>query len=139
MASRLDDIPVYEQRSVTVMAVDYNRVQIALKRLGEPVRFPLAGLRTLELLLDHEAWIVIDASLNDVPIFAWTNFQVSHRESLHEPIPCLLKMYHAHALVVMNKVTNLMQSVLSERIAALKAGSDADRIILLKAKKPNKK
>ena len=140
MASRLDDIPVYEQRPVTVAATEYNRVHIALNRLGEPLRIPLQDLRTLELILEHEAWIVVDTGLNDIPVMAWTGFQVDHRQTLHEPIPCLLKIYHAHALVISDKVTKLMQEVLTTRLAELKPSVEADRVVTLKdKKKPEKK
>ena len=70
MSSRLDNIPVYEQSETAVPAADYNRVQIAFKRLGEPIEIPLTGLRRLELILDRDAWVVVDHDTNDIPIFA---------------------------------------------------------------------
>ena len=131
MSSRLDDIPVYQQRPVTVTAADYNRVQIALKRLGEPVRIPLVGLRTLELLLEKDAWIVIDSGLNEVPVLAWTDFQAAERSSLHEDIPCVLKIYHAHAMVILNKVTSQMEEVLRERIEKLYETVPGEKVVPL--------
>lgn len=132
MSSRLDDIPVYQQRPVTVTAVDYNRVQIALKHFGEPVSIPLTGLRSLELVLDHNAWIVVDGALNDIPVLAWTDFEVAGRENLHEPIPCVLKIYHAHAMVILNKVSACMESVLLERIDKFYEDTPGERVVHLK-------
>lgn len=131
MSSRLDDVPVYQQRPVKLAAADFNRVQIALKRLGEPLRIPLVGLRTLELVLEKDAWIVIDNGLNEVPVLAWTDFQVAARSSLHEGIPAVLKIYHAHAMVILNKVTAQMQSALQERIEKLAGDDSGEKVVPL--------
>lgn len=131
MNSRLDNLPVYQQRPVTVSAIDFNRAKIALKRLGEPVHIPLAGLRSLELVLDHEAWIVVDGALNEFPVLAWTDFQSSDRDALHEPVPCVLKLYHAHAMVILDKVVARMESVLMERIDKLNKDVSGERVVPL--------
>lgn len=137
MASRLDDIPVYEQRPLAVAASDYNRVQIALKRLGAPLQLSLPGLRSLELVLEHDSWIVIDASLNEIPVIAWTDFQVEHRANLHEPVPCRLKIYHAHALLIIDRVTALKQQALAARLAIAATDEGADKVIVLGDKIPH--
>lgn len=135
MSSRLDDIPVYQQSPVTVTAADYNRVQIALKRLDAPVRIPLIGLRTLELLLERDAWIVIDRALNEIPVLAWTDFQVADRDSLHEPVPCVLKMYHAHAMTILDKVISCMEGVLQQRIDKLYEKDLGDKVVPMSKRK----
>lgn len=135
MGHRLDNIPVYQQRPYSVSAVDFNRAAIAIKRFGEPVRIPLTGLRSLELVLDHESWVVIDTALNDVPVLAWTDFSRTGRAALHEPVPCVLKAYHAHALVILSKVTARMESVLHERIEKYNTGSSGARVVPLSVKR----
>jgi len=128
MVSRLNDIPVYEQTAVTVSAADYNLVTLALKRLGEPLQVSLPGLRTLALILDREAWVVIDTSLNDIPVLAWTEFQAQHRQNLHEPIACLRKIYHSHALIICNKVNDIMRNDLGRRLGEGSTPDPASRV-----------
>jgi hypothetical protein len=131
MKSRLDDIPVYEQRPTTVPAAQYNQVQIALKRLERTLHIPLPGLRTLQMELDAEAWIVFDTALNDIPVLAWTDFQAERRAALHQPVSCSLKLYHAHALVILDQVIALMDSALRQRLETLNAHTAGDKIIPL--------
>ena len=136
MSGRLDDIPVYELIESSVTASNYNLVQIALKRLGgrlgEPIGIPLTGLRRLELILDREDWIVVDHDMNDIPILAWTDFQVGGRSTLHESIPCNLKTYHMHAKVILERVTEFMEKDLASRIAALQKACEIENVTPLK-------
>lgn len=132
MSGRLDDIPVYEFIETSVTAAIYNRVQIAFKRLGEPVGIPLTGLRRLELILDREAWIVVDHDMNDIPILAWTDFQVEGRTALHAAVPCNLKTYHMHAKVILARVTEFMEQELAARIAARQHACEIENVTPLK-------
>jgi len=116
MRTRLDDLPVFEIQRLTVRAVDYNLVQIALKRLGTPLHIELPRLRTLELILEKDSWIVIDRALNDMPVLAWVDFGLDQRSSLHEPIPCQRRSYHTHALLIVDKVIEAMHLILGERL-----------------------
>lgn len=131
MRSRLDDLPVFETRQVTMRAEDYNLVHIALKRLGNPIRVELPRLRTLDLILEKDAWIVVDRSLNDIPVIAWIDFNVSHRETLHEPVPCERRSYHTHALIIVDKVIEAMHLILGERLGAVSPTS-AEQIVSIK-------
>jgi hypothetical protein len=119
MRSRLDDIPVFETRQVNMRAEDYNLAHIALNRLGNPIRVELPRLRTLDLILEKDAWIVVDRSLNDIPVVAWIDFMVSHRQSLHEPVTCERRTYHTHALLIVDKVIEAMHLILGERLGAI--------------------
>jgi hypothetical protein len=132
MNGRLDDIPVYELIEASIAAANYNLVQIAFKRLGEPIEIPLTGLRRLELILDRDAWVVVDHDMNDIPILAWTDFQVEGRSALHEPVPCQLKTYHMHAKVILERVTEFMEQELATRIAALQSACEIENVTPLK-------
>jgi hypothetical protein len=132
MSGRLDDIPVFELTETSVTAANYNLVQIALNRLGEPIEIPLTGLRRLELILDHETWLVVDHDMNDIPILAWTDFQVEGRSALHEPIPCQLKTYHMHAKVILERVSEFMGQELAVRIAALQNACEIENVTPLR-------
>lgn len=132
MSSRLDDIPVYELIETTVPAAEFNLARLALKRLGNIIHIPLVGLRKLELIIDTEDWIVIDNDLNEIPVLAWTDFETEGRTSLHEPIPCKLKTYHAHAQMILEQVQEFMEKELSKRIAERQSACEIENIVSLK-------
>jgi hypothetical protein len=132
MSGRLDDIPVFERKQTTVPAADFNLVQIALNRLGEPLHIPLTVLRSLELILERESWIVVDRDLNDIPILAWTDFQSGGRTTLHAPIPCQLKTYHLHAPVILEQVTAFMEQELETRLSELQKACEIENVVPLK-------
>ncbi len=114
--SRLDDIPALRSVPYAMEARLYNQVRLALRRLDNPLRVLLKGLRSLDFLLEDEAWAVVDRSLNDVPVLAWRDF--ARRQDLHSPIPCRLHYYHAHADVILHKALAALESALAERLAA---------------------
>lgn len=136
MSRRLDDIPIYELIESSIAAADYNLVQIALNRLGgrlgDPIEIPLTGLRRLELILDRDAWIVVDHDMNDIPILAWTDFQVEGRDALHESVPCQLKTYHMHASVILERVTEFMEKELAARISEQQKACEIENVVPLK-------
>ena len=103
MYTRLDEVPVYHQRAGKLSATHFNHVQVALKRLGESIRFRIPRLKHLDLILQREAWIVVDRVHNDIPVVAWTDFQTDHRSDLHSPIACMIRFSHAHASFIMRR------------------------------------
>ena len=113
--SRLDDIPALRSVPYAMEARLYNQVRLALRRLDNPLRVLLKGLRSLDFILEDEAWAVVDRSLNDVPVLAWRDF--ARREDLHSPVPCRLHYYHAHADVVLHKALAALEAALAERLA----------------------
>lgn len=116
MKRDLTDIPVYERIKTTVSAEHFNLVKIALKRLGNPIQLELPKLRTLDFLLDEETWIIVDRSLQDIPVMAWLDFDTKDR-SLHEPLNCNLNLYHAHASIIQHRVIEAMTLLLGEKLA----------------------
>ncbi len=113
--SRLDTIPRLKAHPALVPAERYNRVRLALRRLENPIRLQLPRLRTLDMILEDDAWIIVDRSLNDIPIAAWTHFE--SRTSLHNPIRCMLRHYHVHANAIMDSAWNSVDTLLAERLA----------------------
>ena len=118
MSSRLDGVPRYKTLTTSVPAALFNEVRLALLRLQDSIRFPVKGLRSLYVILDKDAWIVVDAGLNDVPVLAWTEFECEHRDNLHEPIKCKLYMYHAHADIIIDAVMDKIHKELDVRLHA---------------------
>ena len=116
MYNRHNEVPLLHHRQGKVQAVHYNHVQTALKQLGKQIRFPIPKLKHLDLILQKEAWIVVDRALSDFPILAWTDFQVEHRESLHEPIACEVLIFHYAASMILKRTLEAMELVLGEEL-----------------------
>ncbi|PKM43744.1 MAG: hypothetical protein CVV05_12830 [Gammaproteobacteria bacterium HGW-Gammaproteobacteria-1] len=117
MAHRLEDVPIYAQRSDAIAAVQYNLWRRARRHYGHPLRLELPGLSGLELILDDEAWVVVDARQFDLPVLAWVEFQ-DHGRALHTPVPCKLNYYHFAASRLRGKVLDMVQQALEDRLHA---------------------
>ncbi len=118
MKSKLDNLPRYQTTEISVAARLYNQIKLVLIRSDQPLRFEIDNLKNIEIILDHEYWVCVDSSLNDIPIFAWTDFQVEHRDSLHKPIAAKLYSYHAHAELIIKKVMDQIDQKLQATLAA---------------------
>jgi hypothetical protein len=130
MYARHNDVPTMAVRpGRKVDARYYNHVQTALKKLGPEIRIRLVGLKHLDLIIQKDAWIVVDRVLNDVPVVAWTDFQVQHRESLHEPIVCEVRIWHALASMIMNKTLQAMDLLLEQELDELEQDEEGHRIL----------
>ncbi len=100
MSIRLKGVPVYERQIIEIEAKRFNRVRLALLRLGRPLRFLIPGLQDVAMIIDGETWLCVDQSMSDLPIVAWTRFQTSGRTALHTPIICEQLYFHTHAALV---------------------------------------
>ena len=109
-------MPQLHSRHGTVNAVYYNHVQTALNRIGRQIRLTIPKLKHLDLILQKDAWIVVNKVLNDMPVVAWTRFEADHRNALHEPIECKIKFYHYAASMIMNKTLKAMDVLLTEAL-----------------------
>ena len=101
--TRHDEIPQLSSRPGKVSANYYNHVQTALNRLGDQIRLRILKLKHLDLIIQKDAWIIVDIVLNDVPVAAWTNFEIKGRSSLHVPIQCEVRFFHYAASIVLNR------------------------------------
>lgn len=117
MKTRLKNLPRYQTEHTVVEASLINLVKLALIRLKSPLRLSISDLKNIDLILEHEYWVCIDSSLNDIPIFAWTDFQTTARSDLHTPIDCKLYSFHAQADLIINTVCNDMQAQIKERLS----------------------
>jgi hypothetical protein len=114
--SRLRDIPALKVMDSVVAAKHYNRVRLALTRLDNPLRFPLPHLRGLDMVLTDHAWVCVDRTLNDLPVLAWTDFQVQGRLALHAPVSCRLRFFHAYAGLIVGTLLQDVAVILAERL-----------------------
>jgi hypothetical protein len=127
MKTRVDDVPVYEAMASAVDANHYNRIHIALTRLGSPLRYNLPRLRGLEILLDEHLWVVVDARSGDLPIVAWSDFEVAHRGGIDQPVACRLRLYHAQGGIIttsaLDQIGEALARDLAERDVRMGTGS----------------
>lgn len=116
MYTRHDEIPQLGSRAGKVDSLYYNHVQTALKRLGSQIRLKIPKLKHLDLILQKDAWIIVDTVLNDIPVVAWTNFEIEGRDSLHQPIQCEIRFFHFAASMVLNRTLEAMELMLGEAL-----------------------
>ncbi len=122
MRSRLDNLPIFDARETDVSAEDFNLVSLALKRLGSPIRLELPRLRSLDFILEPDTWIIVDRSLNDVPIVAWLDFKRHDRRGLKDPVHCQRRTYHTHALIIIHKAFDAIHAILGRRLFEMNKG-----------------
>ncbi len=113
------EIPPIRTVPKIVEARRFNRVRLALLRLGSPLRLQLSGLRGVDVILSRHMWLSVDRVQNDLPIMALTDFATANRFSLHEPVPCHVHLYHNHAGLVMSLIMEAIDQGLEERLSRL--------------------
>jgi len=136
--TRHNEVPRLSARHGKVNASYYNHVQTALKRINAEIRLQIPGLKHLDLILQKDAWIVVDKVLSDVPIVAWTQFKTEHRESLHEPVLCEILFFHYAASMIMRRTLEAMDMMLGEELAAGKGDEVVSSASVLPFKKSDK-
>ena len=114
--NRHNEIIILDSKPGNVAAHYYNVAQTALKRSGEPFRFRIPTLIHLDLIVQNDAWIVVDRVLNDMPVAAWTNFETEGRDNLHEPVNCEVRIYHFAARVVLQTTLDAMEDTLRQSL-----------------------
>lgn len=117
MHSVPDDPPPLRVMPKTLPATCYNRVRLALIRLGKPLRFGLPGHRGLEMVLTDEAWCCVDSLAEDQLILVWRAFASRGRDDLTQPVACELHLYHHCAGLVMGSTLSAMEEALDARLA----------------------
>lgn len=112
MYTRHQEVPVYQYREGVVSARVYNQVRLALTRLQSPLRLALPDLRDLDVILQDDAWIIVDRSLHDVPVVAWTGFDNRHRNNLHRPVLCQIRLFHVSAGLILSPSLKAIETLL---------------------------
>lgn len=116
MPRRPADVQPLHRQPRIISAQDYNRVRLALSRLGSPLLVPLEGMRCLEMVLEDNAWTCIDTCMFGRPILVWAAFDTKRRSGLHEPVNCELRFYHVHGGLVMGEIQETLGRVLQRRL-----------------------
>jgi hypothetical protein len=116
MYERLRDLPVLDSYPSRIPAPVWNAWRRYRARSHRERCFGLEGLPPLSLLLEEDAWVIVDSSLYDLPILAWTGFAEAEGRGLHEPVPCTVRHYHQGASKIRNQALALMQEELERRM-----------------------
>lgn len=86
-------VPALDEYPHRVPARVYNLWRRYWMRRQTALRFGLVGLPPMALDLEERQWVVVDTSLNDMPILAWNDFRDANR-ALHEAVPCTVTHFH---------------------------------------------
>lgn len=100
-----------------VPATCYNRVRLALLRIGKPLRIALTRHRGLEIVLADDTWRCVDSLAGDQLILAWHRFASVGRDNLVEPVACELVLYHHCAGLVMGTALNDLEQAVEALLA----------------------
>ena len=117
MMWRLRGLPPYSTAQSSVEAQYFNIIRLAQRRLSAPIRLQLKGLAKVDMIIDHDSWVCVDTTLNDLPIAAWTDFKSEGRDNLHEPIGCTLTYYHFKASAIVKNALEITKELLTHRLA----------------------
>ena len=92
-----------------VDAALYNLATRAVARFGGELRLSIRGVKTYDVIVRNDAWIIVDRAANDQPIAAWVDFQGASERGLHEPVICELRYYQNNASLVIKRVLRRME------------------------------
>lgn len=113
--TRHQEVPPLSAWPSSVDAALFHTVYRALKRKPPAIRLVLPGLKTLDLILQPDAWIVVDRAYNDLPVAAWSEFRAAERQGLHEPVACELRYFHGYAGMIVKRVLDAVDELLNAR------------------------
>ena len=129
--TRHNEVLILDKWAGDVDANYFNQARTALKRIGQQIRFKIPTLNHLDLIVQDDAWIVVDRVLNDMPVVAWTDFQTEGRDNLHEPISCEIRIYHFAARIILKTTLNAMEDILRQSLTE-KEGDEAVAVLSFK-------
>lgn len=135
--TRHNEVLVLDSKPGEVDAHYFNVAQIALKRMGDQIRFRIPTLNHLDLIIQEDAWIVVDRVLHDMPVACWTEFQIEGRDNLHEPITCEVCIFHFAARTILKITLDAMEEFLRESFNESDNDEDAKLVPLKKMNKRN--
>ncbi len=117
MTRRIRNLAPLRSLPKTVKAQYYNRVRLALMRLENPLHVQLdEELGQMDMLLSDDEWLCVDRARDDLPLLAWTGFEIQERDALHAPVRCTLLLYHAHAGLLIGRTLPILDRVLQRKL-----------------------
>jgi hypothetical protein len=113
-----DNTSPIEETAVEIGAEVYNRVRLALLRLGSPLKLGLRGMRNLRLELNEQTWLCLDR--NNRPVVVWTGFENQGRTDLKEPVRCRLRIYHSLGGMLARSLPEEIEHILDQRLRGMR-------------------
>jgi hypothetical protein len=129
--NRHNEVIILDRRPGEVEAHYFNVARTALKRIKQPIRFKIPTLNHLDLLVQDDAWIIVDRVLHDMPVAAWTDFDTEARDNLHEAVTCEIRLYHFGARMVLKTALDAMHDILGQTLDS-QQHDDADKVVSIK-------
>ena len=114
--SRIDEVPIYEQRDENVSAKLFNLWRRARQHLAFPLHLEITTLTGIEMIIDDRTWVCVNTRQNDLPVLAWVDFDFQGRTALHAPVACKLNYYHYAASRLRAGVLEAMEQELQKRL-----------------------
>jgi len=96
------DIPAIRSMPYTLEAVLYNRVRLALLRIGNPLEVELEKLG-IDMVLENSCWVGYHWQQISLPLIAWDGFDAG-RSALDAPVGCTMHLYHHHAWLQLSRI-----------------------------------
>jgi hypothetical protein len=112
----LRDIPPMRSIPYTLEATLYNRVRLALMRIGNPLELELERLG-IDMVLEKTCWVGYHCQQISLPLIAWDGFD-HNRSALDAPVGCTMHLYHRHSWLQMPKIISAMDEELLLRLSA---------------------
>lgn len=116
MMWRIKEVPKYSSAESRVAAQYYNTIRLALRRISGNIRFKIDGLQGIDMIIDDDSWVCVDRTLNDLPVVAWTDFNVGERNSLQDPVRCQLHYYHFGAATIAHRAIKTTNDYLVDQL-----------------------
>ena len=129
--TRHNEVLILDRRPGDVDANYFNQAHTALKRIGQQIRFKIPTLNHLDLIVQEDAWIVVDRVLNDIPVVAWTDFQTDGRDNLYKPVACEIRLYHFAARMILRTTLDSMEDILGQSLAE-KYNDESEKVLSFK-------
>lgn len=113
--NRLRDLPPLRSIPYMMEAALYNRVRLALLRIGNPLELELKKTG-VDMVLEKTCWVGYLCVQVSLPLIAWQDFDLD-RSTLDAPVQCTMLLFHHHSWLHMPKILSALDEELQLRLA----------------------
>ncbi len=99
----------------TLEAELYNRVRLALLRIGNPLELELEKL-AIDLVLEKTCWVGYYSHQTSLPLIAWDGFETG-RDALDTPVKCIMHLYHLHSWLQSPRILQALDRELQSQLS----------------------
>ena len=127
--------PLLERREGHLASWIYNKAHLLLARQPAPIFVPLRNVSLMAILHPQE-WVFCDYIGGRLVVTSWHDFRPQERESLEEPVSCLMDLYSAEADIALKRLPMEFAQGLEHALAKTVQQTDA-RILPLTGSQPH--